>query len=172
VDIVWTTDTFIFAAVAILAVLILLLTFIVDGILDIWDIGVDDFNIQTIAAFFAGFGATGWLLSAYFGVPPLLSALSGLGGGLVLALIVVLTVRRLQSASNSAGFSIQEVVGQEGVVTLRIPPTGIGQIQYRMSGAVHTASARSQDNQEIPIGRRVRVLGIVGGELLVAKIER
>jgi len=140
------------------------------------DIGDGDFadgliNVHTVSAFLAGFGALGWLLSGYWGVDPLLSALGGLLGGIPLAGAVLLMGRALHKQAGSSNFSLADLVGSEAVVTLRIAPGSVGYVEYRHAGGRHRAVARSDSDAVIPEGAIVQIKRVVGGEMLVATLD-
>jgi hypothetical protein len=136
---------------------------------DFGDEGVTDgvVNLYTVSAFVSGFGAVGWLLSGYWGVDPLLSSVGGISGGIPLAALVVVLGRALARQAGSTNFTLDQLVGSDAVVTLRIAPGSVGYIEYRQAGGRHRAVARSNDGALIPEGTIVRVERVVGGDVMV-----
>ena len=74
-------DTVVFVIIAVAAAAVLLISFLLGEVFgaaseigDFDDPSGGLLNIQTVSAFLAGFGATGWLLSGYFDVPSLAAA--------------------------------------------------------------------------------------------------
>jgi hypothetical protein len=167
-------DTTVFILLAVVGFGVLVVSYIVGEVADVaGDFGDGDFadgviNTHTVSAFLAGFGALGWLLSGYWGVDPLLSALGGLLGGIPLAGSVLLMGRALAGQAGSSNFVLTDLVGSEAVVTLRIAPGSVGYVEYRHAGGRHRSVARSEAATVIPEGAIVQITRIVGGEMLVA----
>lgn len=180
-DLAQRADTVVFMLIAVVAAGVLIITFLVGEVFDIagdiGDIGdLDDagaglLNVQTVAAFLAGFGSVGWLLAGYFDVPSLVAALGGIAGGLPMAGVVVALTRMFMRQEVSTTYALEDLVGAEGVVTLGIPASGVGRVQYARAGGTHTTPARSITREAIPQGSVVVVRRIVAGELHVAPAE-
>jgi hypothetical protein len=111
-----------------------------------------------------------WLLAAYFNVPSLLAAVGGLAGGLPMAIAIALLTRFFMRQSVSSGFALSDIVGNDAVVVLAIPDSGVGRIQFERAGGSHTVAARSASGG-IPRGSVVRVRSVVAGECIVALPE-
>ena len=173
VDIGQETDTVIFMVIAIIAAALLIVTFLLGEAFEFFGdaIDIDDgggiFNMQSIAAFLAGFGSIAWLLSGYFDVPSLVAALGGVAAGIPMAGSVVLLTRTFMRQSASSGFNLSDLVGENVLVTLTIPERGVGRVQFARSGGTHTASARSAGNVRIQQGSIVMVESVISGEVLV-----
>ncbi len=189
----WRVDTIIFASMALFGVVLLVVSFIFGEVLDFFqhdlDISVAGHdvvdighggdvpnaaplvNVQSILAFVTGFGAVAWVLSGYLGFHPLLATLSGLGGGFVAAVPMVLLMRVLYKQSGSAGFNMNEVVNNNATVVLAIPPNGTGRVQYEKRGSRVMSTARSVDGTEIGQGSVVTIQRVVGSEVYVRKAE-
>ncbi len=92
-------DTVVFMAIAIVAALLLIVTFLLGEVFEFFGdaVDLDDgggiFNMQSIAAFLAGFGSIAWLLSGYFSVPSLIAAAGGVAAGIPMAGSVVFLTR-------------------------------------------------------------------------------
>ena len=174
-------DTTVFILLAVVGFGVLIVSYVLGEVTDVAgdlgaDIGDGDFadglvNVHTVSAFLAGFGALGWLLSGYWGVDPLLSALGGLLGGIPLAGVVLLMGRALAGQAGSSNFTLTDLVGSEAVVTLRIAPGSVGYVEYHHAGGRHRAVARSDSEAVIPEGAIVQIKRVVGGEMLVAALD-
>jgi hypothetical protein len=70
-----------------------------------------------------------------------------------------------QAATTS--HSLTELVGEQALVTLAIPATGVGRIQYERRGSTHTVLARSGNATAIASGSVVIVQSVVAGECIV-----
>jgi hypothetical protein len=173
VDLGQEVDTVVFMAIAIVAAALLIVTFVLGEAFEFFGdaIDLDDgggiVNMQSIAAFLAGFGAIAWLLSGYFDVPSLLAAVGGLLGGVPMMGAVVLMTRTFMKQSASSGFMLGDLVGERALVTLSIPERGVGRIQFERSGGTHTAGARSAANVRIEQGTVVTIESVLAGECVV-----
>ena len=163
-------DTAIFAAIAIVGFLCLAIALIADGVFDFLDFDFETgvgsfFNAQGILAFVTGFGATGWILTGYAGISPLISSLAGLGGGVAVMVPIALMHRMLIGQVGSTNYQPADVVGTTAMVTLAIPPrsTGSGQIVVSWAGGTRTVTAQSSAPETIPQGQVVRIRDIVSG---------
>lgn len=174
IDLGQEADTIVFMAIAIVAALLLVLTFLLGEVFEFFGdaVDIDDgggiFNMQSIAAFLAGFGAIAWLLAGYFGVPSLIAAAGGVAAGIPMAGSVVLMTRAFMRQSASSGFVLADLIGQQALVTLVIPERGVGRIQFERSGGTHTASARSAGDARIEQGSIVNIDSVVAGEVVVS----
>ena len=171
-------DTVVFVIIAVAAAAVLLISFLLGEVFgaaseigDFDDPSGGLLNIQTVAAFLAGFGATGWLLSGYFDVPSLAAAAGGIVGGMPMAGVVVLLTRTFLKQQVSTSFTLEDLVGHEAIVTLPVPPNGVGRVQYSRAGGTHTASARSSTDTTIAAGQLVTIRRVVAGTLLVEPLE-
>jgi len=166
-------DTVVFMAIAIVAALLLVVTFVMGEAFEFFGdaLDIDDgggvFNMQSIAAFLAGFGSIAWLLSGYFEVPSLIAAAGGVAAGLPMAGVVVLMTRAFMRQSVSSGFNLTDLVGEDVLVSLTIPEQGVGRVQFARSGGTHTASARSAAKVRIQQGTVVTIESVVAGEVVV-----
>ena len=171
-------DTVVFVIIAVAAAAVLLISFLLGEVFgaaseigDFDDPSGGLLNIQTVSAFLAGFGATGWLLSGYFDVPSLAAAAGGIVGGMPMAGVVVLLTRTFLKQQISTSFTLEDLVGQQAIVTLAVAPNGVGRVQYSSAGGTHTASARSSVDTTIAAGQLVTIRRVVAGTLLVEPLE-
>jgi hypothetical protein len=122
-------DTIVFMAIAIVVALLLVLTFLLGEVFEFFGdaVNIDDgggiFNMQSIAAFLAGFGAIAWLLTSYFNVPSLVAAASGVAAGIPIAGSFVLMTRAFMLQSASSGFVLSESHWAAGTRDPRHPGT-------------------------------------------------
>jgi hypothetical protein len=178
IDISGRVDALVFMLIAVVAAIVLIVALVFGeafGIADDFGVDVGDagggvLNLQTAAAFLAGFGAVAWLLAAYFDVPSLLAALGGLAGGVPMAAAIVGMTRFFMRQSVSSGFALNDLVGSDAIVVLAIPEVGVGRIQFERAGGSHTVTARSSSGP-IARGAIVRIRSVVAGECIVAPLE-
>lgn len=170
-------DTTIFMVMALIGFAILVGSYVVSGTLDAAgdlgaDIGGGEFadgvvNLHTISAFLAGFGSLGWLLSGYFGVDPMISAIGGVAGGVPLAGMVVWIGTLMQKQAGSSNYRLEDLIGTEAVVTLAMGPGAVGYVQYAKGGSTHRTIARPARDEVISIGTIVEITRVIGSELIV-----
>jgi membrane-bound ClpP family serine protease len=71
----------------------------------------------------------------------------------------------LGSAQSTETFSLQDMVGTTGRVSVGIPANHFGTVLISFAGASHNMTATA--DVEIPAGRVVKVVGIAGSNLVV-----
>ena len=116
------------------------------------------FNPAILAAFFAWFGGTGYLLTRYstvwfvigFGI----AAAGGLIGG---ALIYLFMTRVLMSQNENMDSSTYEMVCVLGRTSVPVREGGTGEIIYSQAGTRRTCGARAEKNEMIPKGSYIVV---------------
>jgi membrane protein implicated in regulation of membrane protease activity len=128
------------------------------------------FSTKVLGTFVMGFGAAGAIAQFYKLTYPQ-SSLVGLAAGVVLGavmyIILLVFVREQASSLNSP----EVVIGCVGVVTTSIDSNAVGEVGVSAGGEYRNYSARATGAQSIEKGRRVRVVRIVGGVLLVEEVQ-
>jgi membrane-bound ClpP family serine protease len=151
----------------------LLLTLIVDdifgGLLGAIHLGFDVAGVSPtpmLLGFVAMFGVGG--LFGIHGVTasPAIATLIGIVTGLVGSSVVFGAFKVLRQAESSTTFSLQEMVGASGRVSVGIPANRFGTVLISFAGASHNLTATA--DAEIPAGREVKVVGVAGTNLVVA----
>jgi membrane-bound ClpP family serine protease len=72
----------------------------------------------------------------------------------------------LRQAESTESFSLEEMVGSTGRVSVGIPANHFGTVLISFAGSSHNMTATA--DIEIPAGRVVKVVSIAGGNLVVA----
>lgn len=178
----WGLDTMVFMGMAIGGAALLAILFLLGEVFGFGDHDADTdvdhdggheeysfLNVRTVLGFICGLGATGWILTGYFSVSPVISSFVGVLGGFALAVPLSLIYRFLRSQSASSTFSTEELIDTLATVTLGIPANGVGRVQYEKRNSTYSAIARSQNSVGIPEGTVVRVARVIGEELYVSK---
>ena len=133
--------------------------------------GLSAFNFGTIAAFFAWFGGTGYLLERYSGVMVYLalfaSAMSGLGG----AALVFWFLFKLAGRDDHLDPTDYDMIGVLGRVASAVRPGGTGEMIYSRAGSRRAAPVRAEDNSEIPRDTEVVVTRFERGIAYVRRWE-
>ena len=151
----------------------LLLTLIVDdifgGLLGAIHLGFDVAGVSPtpmLLGFVAMFGIGGLFglhgLNAGVGIATLVGVVAGLvGSGVVFGAFKV-----LRQAESSDTFSLQEMIGSTGRVSVGIPANHFGTVLISFAGASHNLTATA--DAAIPAGSQVKVVGVAGTNLVVA----
>lgn len=154
---------------------LLLITVLLDdilaGVLDALHI---DFSLGGVSlmppllAFVAMFGVGGIFATQVLNLHGGPAALVGVGFGIVGFAIAYLLFRALRSAEGARPFSIADLVGHEGSVSVTIPPGRLGTVYVRAEGQTQELSATA--NEEIPGGTPIRVVGVAGMGVVVERL--
>lgn len=134
--------------------------------------GLKLFSVQTVIAFFMGFGWAG--LIGYRGLEwgiPASIAIGAVGGTFMMWLMAFL-LRAALELQSSGNVHAQSAVGLEGTVYVTIPSGGggAGQVMLVIGDKQRTFRAVSAE-EELPRNARVRVLAVNGdNSLTVAKV--
>jgi membrane protein implicated in regulation of membrane protease activity len=154
---------------------LLLVTVVLDdvlgGVLDALHV---DFSIGGISlmppllAFIAMFGVGGIFASQVLSLHGGQAALVGVGFGLIGFAVAFLLFRALKRAEGDRPFSISDLVGRQGSVSVTIPAGRLGTVYVRAEGQTHEVSATSAE--EITSGTAVKVVATAGMGLVVERL--
>lgn len=129
-------------------------------------------NTFSIMIFLCWFGAAGFLLTKYgsfvAGVVVLLAAICGVAGG---AIIFTFLTRVLMPHERELTAFDTDVIGVVGRVSSPIRAGGTGAIVYQQLGATRSASARSEDGEQIAKDEEVYVIRYEKGIAYVRRWE-
>ena len=152
---------------------LLLLTLIVDdvfgGLLGAVHLGFDVAGVSPtpmLLGFIAMFGVGGLFGLHSLGQGPGVATLTGGVAGLLGAAVVFGAFKALRSAESSDAFSLQDMVGSTGRVSIAIPANRFGSVLISFAGASHNMTATA--DEEIPAGKQVKVVAVAGTNLVVA----
>jgi membrane-bound ClpP family serine protease len=167
-----TTPDLVFGVCLLVGGALLLLTLIVDdifgGLLGALHLGFDIAGVSPtplLLGFVAMFGAGGLfgLHSLRLAVGP--ATLVAAAAGIVGAGVAFGAFKVLKQAESTDTFSLQDMVGSTGRVSVGIPANHFGTVLISFAGASHNMTATA--DSEIPAGRVVKVVSIAGGNLVV-----
>jgi membrane-bound ClpP family serine protease len=167
-----TTADLVFGACLLIGGGLLLLTLIFDdllgGFLGAIHLGFDLGGVSPtpiLLGFIAMFGIGGLLgvhsFGAGIGGATLIAVVAGLFG----AAVVFGSFKVLRQAESTETFSLQDMVGATGRVSVGIPANRFGTVLISFAGASHNMTATA--DAEIPAGRVVKVVAIAGDNLVV-----
>lgn len=148
-----------------------LLDDILGGILDSLNI---DFSIGGVSlmppllAFIAMFGVGGIFATQVLDLHGGAAAAVGVGFGLVGFAVAYLLFRALRRAEGTRPFSITDLVGRTGSVSVSIPAGRLGTVYVRAEGQNHEISASA--SEDIPAGAAVKVIATAGMGLVVERM--
>jgi membrane protein implicated in regulation of membrane protease activity len=154
-----------------LLLITVLLDDILGGILDSLNI---DFSIGGVSlmppllAFVAMFGVGGIFATQVLDLHGGPAAAVGVGFGLVGFAVAYLLFRALRRAEGERPFSIGDLVGRTGSVSVSIPGGRLGTVYVRAEGQNHEISATA--SEDIPAGAAVKVVATAGMGLVVERM--
>jgi membrane protein implicated in regulation of membrane protease activity len=121
-----------------------------------------------LLAFIAMFGVGGIFATQVLNLHGAPAAAVGVGFGLVGFAVAYLLFRALRRAEGAKPYSIGDLVGREGSVSVTIPAGRLGTVYVRAEGQTHELSATAAN--EIPSGTPIRVTGTAGMGLVVERL--
>ena len=132
--------------------------------------GVDLFTVKNITNFFVGFGGAGINLRDVIETDWILLAVS-VGFGILFVVIFILLFRQLMKLENNSAVGVEETVGKNADVYLRIPAGrgGKGKVQLSIKGAVKEYNAVTDEAENIPSGTIVRITEIIGKDCVLVE---
>lgn len=151
---------------------LLLLTLIFDdlfgGLLNVIHLGFDLGGVSPtpmLLGFLAMFGIGGLLGVHSFGLGIGAATLVAVVAGLIGAAVVFGAFKALRQAESTEAFSLQDMVGANGRVSVGIPANHFGSVLISFAGSSHNMTATA--DADIPAGREVKVVAVSGTNLVV-----
>jgi membrane-bound ClpP family serine protease len=152
---------------------LLLLTLIVDdifgGLLGAIHIGFDVAGVSPtpmLLGFVSMFGVGGLFGLHSLGAGPGVATLTGVVAGMLGAGVVFGAFKVLKQAESTESFSLQDMIGSKGRVSVAIPANHFGTVLISFAGASHNLTATA--DASIPAGHEVKVVAVAGTNLVVA----
>jgi membrane protein implicated in regulation of membrane protease activity len=149
-----------------------LLDDILGGILDALHL---DFSIGGVSlmppllAFIAMFGVGGIFATQVLNMHGGPAAVVGVGFGVAGFAIAFGIFTALRRAEGGRPFSLTDLVGLDGSVSVAIPAGRLGTVYVRAEGQTHELTATA--SEDLPAGTPVRVTGVAGMGLVVARFD-
>jgi len=132
------------------------------------DVAFSLVSIRSLLAFGMLFSWAGTLYLAA-GTPLLATLAYSLAWGLVAMFAVSYLVYKLVRLQEVGTASLWTALGQDGVVYMNIPAGAVGKVRVLVSGAISYVNARSVDPEPLDAGTKVKVVGVVDGNILEVK---
>lgn len=151
--------------------LTLILDDIFSGVLGAVHMGFDVAGVSPtpmLLGFLSMFGVGGLLGLHGFDAGVGGATLSGIVAGILGSVVVFAAFKVLKQAESSDTFSLQEMVGSTGRVSVGIPANRFGSVLISFAGGSHNLTATA--DAEIPNGHSVKVVGVAGTNLVVVAI--
>ena len=128
------------------------------------------FSFRNLINFLLGYGWAGALLFSSIEKGWLLQVVA-IAVGLVFVLAFVFMFRQVMKLSHDGSFKMSEAVGLKADVYLRIPASrsGRGKVQVSVKGSVHEVDAMTDRNDEIATGAQVKIVKVLGDDLLLVE---
>ncbi len=128
------------------------------------------FSMRSLVNFFVGFGWAGVSFYNAFSAK-ILVFIVAIGVGLLFGYMFFFLRKKLMTFESNGAVNINEAVGKEADVYLRIPAggTAAGKVQISLRGSVFEYPAVTHD-EEIPTGARIKVVEVLDGKTLLVKL--
>lgn len=172
-----TSADFVFGACLLVGGGLLLLTLIFDdifgGFLSAIHAGFDVGGVSPtpmLLGFLAMFGVGGLLGLHAFGAGVGVATIVAVVVGLIGAGVVFGAFKALRQAESTDTFSLQDMVGSTGRVSVAIPANRFGSVLISFAGSSHNMTATA--DAEIPAGSVVKVVAVAGTNLVVAPASK
>lgn len=127
-------------------------------------------SLQGLTAFFMMFGLVGLAL-LNTNLPSFVSVLGGTAAGFITFGALSFIFSKMNLLQSDGTIHIQDSIGAEGSVYLKIPKNGTGQVQIVAQGSLKVFDATSNSKQDLITGEKIRIVGVDGNMLVVEKIK-
>lgn len=130
------------------------------------------FTLKNLVAFFTIFGWTG-IACLKGGMNQGVSIGIAVLAGSVVVLIMILLFKSMNRLKQSGTLQIKNAVGLIAETYLFIPPArqGFGKVHIKIQGSLHELQAITDDAEQIPTGKLVKVSGIINDSLLLVTTQ-
>ena len=130
--------------------------------------GFDFLHPMTLVSAVTLFGGIGLMLTKYTSNSEIaVGIISGTGAALFAVLIFFIYVKPMKNTESSIGYSMAELVGRPGEVTIPIPAGGYGEVEVRFGSQKTYQIAAAYDDVDIPSGTHVIVVEVREGTAYV-----
>ncbi|WP_195575700.1 protease [Paenibacillus sp. 1001270B_150601_E10] len=156
------------------ALVTLLFSEVLDHFFDalIGDSGLDFFQPTVLVSGLTVFGAAGLLLSRYTFLSTAWIIVLAVAGAIAVSIgVYFLYVRPMENSENSLSYSIQDLVGSIGDVSISIPSKGYGEVMIRIGLTNTNHIAASFEGEAIPQDSRVVVVEVKDHTVYVSPLD-
>lgn len=133
--------------------------------------GLDGLRIFTFRGIVAFFVVFGWVGVVMDGAALWLTLLVSAACGFAMMLVLAFLMRAVMKLRNDGNTDNRNAVGTSGKVYLTIPPsrTGEGKVSVMLQGSYVERNAVTDDDEAIPTGSEIVVIGVSGQTDLVVR---
>lgn len=140
------------------------------GIFDL--VSFDFLNPAVLAGAVTVFGGAGILLTRYSGLEDgSVLALSLLIAAFMAVVLYLAVIKPMDKSEMSTGFSMNDLPGKIGEITVPVPASGYGEIMVKFGAGNSLHTAASFEHQPLPAGIKVVVVEVREGVALVSEFE-
>jgi len=126
------------------------------------------FTLKNLVGFFTIFGWAG-IAALDSGLSQITALIIASASGLAMMTLMAGVYYMLAKANADGTMRIRKAIGSVGEVYLTIPGkrNSTGKVQIKVQGAIRTLDAMTDDDQDIPTGRIIKVREIVNDNILL-----
>ena len=130
------------------------------------------FTLKNLIAFFTIFGWSG-IASINSGLSETVALIVSVGSGLAMMAVMASVFYFLSKASADGTMRIKKAIGAGGEVylTMQKKRGSVGKVQVKVQGALRTLDALTDDEEDIPTGKMIRVIDIVNDNVLLVTVK-
>ncbi len=133
---------------------------------------LDFLSPMVIVGGITAFGGAGIMLDRFTSLEPLTVSILSLVIAIALSILVYfIYVKPMKNAENSTSFTMSELVGKIGIVTVPVPAHGFGEVLIKIGAGNTNQIACSYDEEEFTQGTRVIVADIKDGVVNVISYQ-
>lgn len=133
------------------------------------DSGFRVLSLQGIGAFLMMFGLVGLALVRQSGVSETLALVPAAAAALGSVWVIGRVFGMMGKLQSSGTMSIDNAIGQEGTVYLSITQGGVGKVELAVQGRLGVWDARTVDDAPLATGKRVKVVRVAAGDVMVVE---
>ncbi|PIZ64488.1 MAG: hypothetical protein COY19_08935 [Candidatus Marinimicrobia bacterium CG_4_10_14_0_2_um_filter_48_9] len=135
------------------------------------DVGFRLFSLHGLSSFFMMFGLVGLALYRQSQMEVFISTLGAVAAGLVSVWAIGKLFQGAAKLQSSGTLKTADAVGSTGIVYLKIPPGGTGQVSINFNNHQREFDAMAEGGAEIPSGTAIRVIQVNANILVVEKLS-
>ena len=134
------------------------------------EVGGGHMGLRAVAVFLTAFGTVG-AIARWYEMGNLASSMWGLGAGILLSIVYVLTMGLVHSQEADSLIQDAEMVGCSGRITVAVAPGSMGEVSCTLKGQTTRRMVRAASGGAIAEGTLVRVREVQGDVLIVEPVE-
>lgn len=128
----------------------------------------DVFQPMVLVSGITVFGAAGILLTRYTLMNPIVIVVLSIAFAISISIIIYFAyIRPMKNSENSIAYSMQDLVGLTGEVSVAIPAQGYGEVILKVGAGYSNHIALSYSGKELPIGTKIFVTKVENGVVSV-----